>query len=172
MRPVVLGNSGSTRQWNDSEDQVLFDATMRGDGWPGLGGLLTTNARSPEEILARMEELKNARLPAMWTQTHVAAQKFLRDRFHRGEDNLKEEEWRELAVWVYNGYVGINPSVFHYSRCTERLRKEVRVLEDLDAKVVVRIGAFFAGERSRSPPKTQVSVLVPGKSTMPKPQLR
>lgn len=65
----------------------------------------------------------------------------------------------ELVVWVYNDYQGLNPSVFHYSRCTERLREELRVLDDLDARVVVRAGHFFAAEIARMPAQTQVTPL-------------
>ena len=99
----------------------------------------------------------------MWNQTHKDAQKFLRDQLHRGECELSVEEWEELTVWVYHGFEGINPSVFHYSRCTERLRKEVRVLlEDLDADLLRRVGAYFSKERSGRMPKLQVSVFKPG----------
>jgi len=69
---------------------------------------------------------------------------------------LKMEEWMELVVWVYNGYQGLNPSVFCYSRCTERLRKELRVLDDLDARVVVMAGQYFAAEKARLPTVTSI----------------
>lgn len=114
--------------------------------------------RQPEEINIQIDALRDVRLPMLWSHTHEQAQKFLRNRLHHGETRLTEEEWKELAVWVYNGCEGINPSVFHWNRCTERLRKEVRVLDDLDPRAIVRMGAYFAEERSRLPQPTQVGV--------------
>jgi len=147
---------GGSAAWSAAEDEVIFDSMLRGEGWPGLSTLLTKRAREPQEIMARIGQLTNVRLPAMWSHSHLGTQKWLQDRYHHGEDHLKMEEWMELVVWVYNDYQGLNPAVFYYSRCTERLRKELRVLDDLDALVVVRAGQYFAAEIARTPAQTQV----------------
>lgn len=143
-------------QWSAAEDEVIFDATLRGDGWPGLSALLTKRGREPEEIMARISQMTNVRLPALWSYSHLGTQQWLQKRYHHGEIALQMEEWMELVVWVCRDYQGLNPAVFHYSRCTERLRKEIRVLDDLDARVVVRAGQYFAAEMARMPTQTQV----------------
>lgn len=150
-----------TAQWSAAEDEVIFDSMLRGDGWPGLSALLTKRAREPEEITARISRLTNVRLPALWSYSHLDTQQWLQQRYHHGEMALKMEEWMELAVWVYKDHQGINPAVFHYSRCTERLRKEVRVLDELDAQVVVRAAQYFAAEMARMPVPTVVVPLEP-----------
>jgi len=164
MPPRNNGNMG----WSAAEDQIIFDSTLRGDGWRGLSTLFTKRARAPAEIMARIEALKNVRLPAMWMETHLTTQTYLHDRYHHGEDHLKMEEWMELVIWVYNDYQGLNPAVFHHSRCTERLRKEIRVLDDLDPGVVIRAGFYFAAERARVPAQTQVVPLEAPKSKRPR----
>lgn len=148
--------TGSNAHWSAAEDEVIFDSMLRGDGWAGLSTLLTKRAREPAEIMARIEQLTNVRLPAMWSNSHLNTQKWLQERYHHGEDHLKMEEWMELVVWVYNGYQGLNPSVFHYSRCTERLRKELRVLDDLDERMVIMAGSYFSAEKARLPAVTHV----------------
>lgn len=122
---------------------MIFDGTLRGDGWVGVRPLLTVHGRSKVQINGRIEALLGSSLPLWWIHTHRDAQQVQRVKKHCGEEPLRPEEWEELAMWVYNGYKGINPRVFHYSRCTERLRKEVGAMQDMDTACLMRAASLF-----------------------------
>ncbi|KAL8823028.1 MAG: hypothetical protein Q9191_006247 [Dirinaria sp. TL-2023a] len=141
--PSTVTHADGERAWSAAEDQIIFDGTLRGDGWPGLRPLLTTHGRSGDQIIGRIEALRGSPLPRWWTFTHREAQQALRAKKHCGEDPLQPEEWEELAMWVYNGYRGINPRVFDETRCTERLRKEVRAMEDMDTATLIFAASKF-----------------------------
>ena len=141
----AANNAPNQGAWTAAEDQIIFDSTLRGDGWAGLSPLLTIHGRSADQVNGRIQALTSATgpLPAWWTHTHQEAQVAQRKKAHSGEKELKVEEQEGLARWVYNGYQGIRPAVFHHSRCTERLRKEVRAMEDMDTECLMLAGQIF-----------------------------
>lgn len=97
-------------------------------------------------------QLVNKLVPEMWLLSRAEVYPEIRDRTHDGEKKLNEVEWKELAIWVHQGYVGLNGRVFHYSRSAERLRQEVRVIEDLDNSTIGRLGEIFLKERAQAKP--------------------
>ena len=103
-------------------------------------------------------------LPEMWLLSRAEAYKAIKLRTHDGEKPLKEVEWKEVVIWVNNGYVGLNPCVFNWSRSAERIRQEVRVVEDLDNDVILRLGTLFLEERRQATEQT-LKKLVPKKYT-------
>lgn len=77
---------------------------------------------------------------------------------HDGETSLTQAEYKELIVWLINDYKGINPSVFEWSRSTERLRQEARIFDDIDISVLDRVGTIFLAEKASTPQQTKVKV--------------
>lgn len=136
--------------WLPEEDQIIFDATLRGDGWGGMIDLTTYYGRTRQSTVARIRALQAAnRLPLCWMMSHGQAQRYLiTDAKRGGETALTPEEWEELAIWDYNDYTGINPSIFHKHCCTERLRKETRVLQDIDDRVIELAAATLIARRA------------------------
>ena len=121
------------------------------------------NHRQPSNILEQESQLVGKTVPEMWLWTRTEVYRELRDdRTNDGESLLKDVEWKELVIWVDKGYEGLNPAVFHYSRSTERLRQEVRVIEDLADDVIHRLGTIFLAERAQASPP-DLKKLVPKK---------
>lgn len=162
---VTEPDAGSVNQgeWTEAEIQLLLDGSLSGDQWKTWMPLVKSYHRLQQDVLNKESALIQDRLPEMWLLTRPAAYKAVRARTHEGEEPLKDEEWKELVIWVRNGYVGLNPAVFHYSRSSERLRQEVRVLQECDEQAIDRVGQIFLAERATYSP-AEARKLLPTKT--------
>ena len=143
----------NTSAWTPEEDQILFDGLLIGN-LPQLYHKLEKGfGRTQEDVDRRTQELMPVQLPECWCSTRQVAYDLVRERTHDGEPALSKDEWKELVLWIHNGYVGINPSRFHWTRSTERLRQEVRIFDEMNSSTFERVAKAFAAEKASNPPK-------------------
>ena len=143
------GNSNprNTSAWTPEEDQILFDGLLIGN-IPHLWHRLDKDfGRTEEDVDSRIQHLMPALLPQCWCLSREAAYKLVREWKHDGEPALSKPEWKEIVLWIHNDYVGINPSIFDWTRSTERLRQEVRIFDDLHFSIFDRVAKMFVAER-------------------------
>lgn len=67
-----------------------------------------------EDVLSKESALVQNRLPEMWLLTRPAAYQAVRARTHDEEEPLKSKEWKELVIWVRNGYLGGFSGIFNH----------------------------------------------------------
>ena len=139
----------NTSAWTPEEDQILFDGLL-------IGNILQLWHRFDKEFGRKEEDVNNrARdltmqdlLPRCWCLSREEASEEARKLTDDGEPELSQSEWIELVLWIRNGYVGINPSVFDWTRSTERLRQELRIFDDMHSSIFDRMAQIFAAEKA------------------------
>ena len=149
------GNSKprNSSAWTPEEDQILFDGLLIGN-IPHLWHRLQKDfGRTGEDVDSRVQDLTPALLPQCWCLSREEAYKQVRELKHDGEPELSKNEWKEIVLWIHNDYVGIHPSVFDWTRSTERLRQEVRIFDDLHFSIFDRVAKMFVAERASNPGK-------------------
>ena len=152
------GNSKqlNTSHWTQEEDQVLVDGLLIGNLLLLWDRLEKDFGRTADDAESRIQDLmkspkKWAFLPECWCSSREAAYELVRNRKHEGEPELSDDEWKNLVLWIHNDYVGIDPTIFHWTRSTERLRQEVRIFDAMDLSVFDRVAKIFAAEKDSNP---------------------
>ena len=156
------GNSKprNTSDWTPEEDQILFDGLLIGN-IPHLWQRLDQEfGRTDQDVNCRARDLTPDRLPQCWCLPREEAYLLVRNRTHDGETQLSADEWKELVLWIHNDYVGIDPSIFHWTRSAERLRQELRIFDEMHFSIFDRVAKIFLAEKASNPRKKPARGLI------------